>query len=34
MATWAKEQLQKKFEEADELHIAPSREDGATYARA
>ena len=30
MATWAKEEL-RKIAEADDLHIAPFREDGVTY---
>jgi hypothetical protein len=30
MTTWPKDQL-KKIAEADDLHIAPLREDGATY---
>jgi hypothetical protein len=30
MATWKKEEL-RKIAEADDLHIAPFREDGATY---
>ena len=30
MATWAKEEL-RKVAEADDLHIAPFREDGVTY---
>jgi hypothetical protein len=30
MCTWAKEEL-RKIAEADDLHIAPFREDGVTY---
>lgn len=30
MATWAKDEL-RKIAEADDLHIAPFREDGVTY---
>jgi hypothetical protein len=30
MATWAEDEL-KKISEADDLHISPLREDGATY---
>ena len=30
MATWAREEL-RKIAEADDLHIAPFREDGVTY---
>ncbi len=30
MAEWAKEEL-RKIAEADDLHIAPFREDGVTY---